>query len=316
MHANQPCHTLQLAADVLTATRVVEVEGFRPDTFDAFVLTRMVRGLAEHAGATGHQLFVALVDGQGGTRVYDMGRPGHDAGFRRVPPGHPPLAPMETWPDRLLLVTVMGESPHEATVRVENFENRVRQGWRANSPAMVLASPDGMTAGYAHMGVELTDLVGQPVESIEDGEPDGVAADGKPLFIDPNHREVVAIVRAAELAGETVTLSSAALPGLYLLRRADATAYELVGDAEMEAAVLEAANNGGAVVSAKLLERPAGSRYAAVRHVGHRIDGAEPSRPAVCRSVFQDGDAEPAISLTLADHGEILQEARLSLVHS
>lgn len=36
-----------------------------------------------------------MVDDQGGTDVYDMGRPGHDTGFHRVPPGHPPLAAME-----------------------------------------------------------------------------------------------------------------------------------------------------------------------------------------------------------------------------
>lgn len=110
------------------------------------------------------------------------------------------------------------------------------------------------------MDVELTDLVGQLVGSIEDGEPDGLAADGKHLFIDPNHCEVVAIVRAAELASETVTLSSAALPGLHLLRRADATAYELVGDVAVEAVLLKAANNESAMVSAKLLEKATGSR--------------------------------------------------------
>ena len=310
MQPNQPCHTLQLAADVLAATRMVDFHKPGTDAFDTFALSRMVRGLAEHAGATGHQLFVAMIDDQGGTEVYSMGRPGHDTGLRSVPPGHVPFTPIETWPDRLLLVTIVGDRPSRASVRVENFENRARQGWRADSPAQANASVEGMGVGYAHMGVVLTDLIAGPVTTVDDGEPDGLVADGKHLFIDPDHGEVLTMVRAAELAGETVTLSSAALPGLHLLRRADATAYELVDDAEMSTAVVAVANSGGAVVSAKLLERPAGSRYAAVRHVGHSLDGAEPSCPAICKSAFRTGDQYPAVSITLADHGRILEAAQ------
>lgn len=70
---------------------------------------------------------------------------------------------------RMADATVMGERPLKATVRVGNFENRVRQGCGADSLAMAYAGSAGMTAGCAHMGVELTDLVGQPVESIQDG---------------------------------------------------------------------------------------------------------------------------------------------------
>lgn len=307
MQSHLPCRTLQLAADVLVATRTVEVRGSQPDTFDASVLIRTVHALAERAGAADHRLFVAMVDDRGDALVHEMDRTGHRVGLSRVPSGHVPFAPVETWPDRMLLVTIIGESQSEAIVRVENFEHRARQGWRMDGPAMVNTSTNGTSAGYAHMGVELTDLVARPIRNVEDGEPDGLAADGSHVFIDPNHGEVLAIVRAAELAGETVTLSSAALPGLHLLRRAGATVYELVDDAEMGAELVDVADRGGTVVSAKLSGTSMGSRYAAVRHVGHSIDGAEPSCPAICKSTYRVVEGVPKIDLTLADHGEILQ---------
>lgn len=43
----------------------------------------------------------------------------------------------------------MGERPLKAMVRVENFENRVRQGYGVDSPAMAYAGSAGMTAGCA-----------------------------------------------------------------------------------------------------------------------------------------------------------------------
>ncbi len=61
MPTHQPCRTLQLVADVLTATRMADFNKPGAEGFDTLHLTRMVRGLAEHAGATEHQLFVAII---------------------------------------------------------------------------------------------------------------------------------------------------------------------------------------------------------------------------------------------------------------
>lgn len=206
---------------------------------------------------------------------------------------------------RLLLVTVlvgMGQGPE---VRLDYFAYGLHEGFVAGEAAIVSIASDGSPSfGYAHRGVDFTDLVLDPVRSLGAVVPGARGWAASELFPAPVHNALRRLGEAAEDRGETMVLSSDQHPGIHAVRPSGESSYRLIGDSELVSRSAEWERGGEAVCRIRQLERDGISECRFVRRVAGLVHGPGTACPGVCVSRVARGGGTPAVEIRRFDRGQ------------
>ena len=296
----EPCHTLWLSAKILETLR-----GPGAAPFADTAMLENFRRFADEAGGRGmHMVAVVVADGAE-PRAFDLGtgspvrpRPADPAYF-----GFGGLPPRE---GRFLLLTIAGEGPWEAALRVETIEDGARHGFLPGCPAVAATDGRGFSAGYYCHGVDVCELGAAEIASVRELGDVCTSGRASSLAVDPRHVAALAAIVAAEDRGEGVVISAASVPGLNIVRAPGTTAYRLADDAGLAKAMARWNADGAAVLSVRNADEGGLRRCSATRRVGGLLDGAGEAHPGAVRSAFNGLDGPVSVVLALFRRGRRL----------
>ena len=304
--------TLQFATNVayLAGATAPGIAGNRA-TFEG---ARLLSGIAELARQavleSGADLRtdvrVAMTGSDGRGEVYRLGwtdEPGHPV---PVEDDDFPFGRMPSAEGRLLMVTIGGDEPLAAEIKVERYEHGKLHGYVQGSPAIATctaaAALDGTGASsvcYAFNDGDVSGAVERPLASVGDfyegrglygrGKiPDADAAHRSVLFSgllpEKDHEYAIELVRRAEARGEAVSVSTSNYPGLHLVREPGAAAYGIRDSDEARALASDWAACGLAHVAVRHCYGSQLDECSVIRKVGGILEGPDTDCPGACQS--------------------------------
>ncbi len=203
---------------------------------------------------------------------------------------------------RSLEISLGRNADGHPTVRVECKLDGKPHGYEEACPAYVYLDRNGQTLGYAFEGIDVSDLVTDPVRTLRDGREDLAARN---IFVDARHATVIAILEAAVERGEAVAIQGGRCPSMHAVMEPGSHAFSIRDASQMADLMARWTTAGTAVTTVRHGFGPTGLDCMAERRIFGFLDGPDEGTPGSITSEIdpEEGEADVWIDYYVPGRG-------------